>query len=341
MGCSRIKYKISLYIDHLLDEKSIKRVEAHLARCPDCRDYYKDIVEIRGYCSGLSDERVPQGFYNELQGKLYGEGEKALSRRKRRISVFIGLASVLVIAIVGISMINALGLGSMKSQSPAYDQGQSSVGVEPAAPSADRYTDSREDSMEMPSMEMGEVEPEGNAGWSSGDGDVAYDRGKEFADNSQGMIIKSAYLGVETLEFDVFISNLEGKVRVMGGYIESSNIQGVSRETKGSFSPRRANYEIRIPSNKFEQFNNEIGDLGNLITREVHGENVTGQYLDTQARGISFFLSYSPNWPDINTRAGLILFPPASNSSFSPLASTACLVLKAPWIYLSTSVNSL
>ena len=60
MGCSRIKYKISLYIDHLLDEKSIKRVEAHLARCPDCRDYYKDIVEIRGYCSGLSDERVPR-----------------------------------------------------------------------------------------------------------------------------------------------------------------------------------------------------------------------------------------------------------------------------------------
>ena len=40
-------------------------------------------------------------------------------------------------------MINALGLGSMKSQSPAYDQGQSSVGVEPAAPSADRYTDSQ------------------------------------------------------------------------------------------------------------------------------------------------------------------------------------------------------
>ena len=79
--------------------------------------------------------------------------------------------------------------------------------------------------MEMPSMEVGEVEPEGNAGWSSGDGDIAYDTGKEFADNTQGMIIKSAYLGVETLEFDVFIRNLEGKVKVLGGYIESSNIQ--------------------------------------------------------------------------------------------------------------------
>ena len=131
-------------------------------------------------------------------------------------------------------MINALGLGSMKSQSPAYDQGQSSVGVEPAAPSADRYTDSREDSMEMPSMEMGEVEPEGNAGWSSGDGDVAYDRGKEFADNSQGMIIKSAYLGVETLEFDVFISNLrEGKSygRIYRILQYSGSIQG----SKGQF----------------------------------------------------------------------------------------------------------
>ena len=44
-------------------------------------------------------------FYDSLR-KLYGEGVE--SGRKRRISVFIGLASVLVIAIVGISMINAL-----------------------------------------------------------------------------------------------------------------------------------------------------------------------------------------------------------------------------------------
>ncbi len=284
MGCSRIRYKISLYIDHQLDERDMKKVKAHLNRCPTCRDYYRDIVEIRDHCSELGTERVPVSFYDGLRRKLYGEGELKLSGRKRRISVFIGLASVLVIAIVGISMINALGLGSMKSQSPAYDQTQSSVGVEPAAPSADRYTDSREEYMEMPSMEVGEVEPEGNAGWSSGDGDIAYDTGKEFADNTQGMIIKSAYLGVETLEFDVFIRNLEGKVKVLGGYIESSNIQGVSRESKGSFTPRRANYEIRIPSNKFEQFNNEVGELGNLITKEIHGENVTGQYLDTQAR---------------------------------------------------------
>ena len=100
--------------------------------------------------------------------------------------------------------------------------------------------------MEMPSMEMGEVEPEGNAGWSSGDGDVAYDRGKEFADNSQGMIIKSAYLGVETLEFDVFISNLE-EGKSYGRIYRILQYSGVSGN-KGQFSPRRANYEIRIPA---------------------------------------------------------------------------------------------
>ena len=127
MGCSRIRYKISLYIDHQLDERDMKKVKAHLNRCPTCRDYYRDIVEIRDHCSELGTERVPVSFYDGLRRKLYGEGELKLSGRKRRISVFIGLASVLVIAIVGISMINALGLGSMKSQSPAYDQTQSSV----------------------------------------------------------------------------------------------------------------------------------------------------------------------------------------------------------------------
>ena len=134
-------------------------------------------------------------------------------------------------------MINALGLGSMKSQSPAYDQTQSSVGVEPAAPSADRYTDSREEYMEMPSMEVGRELSRRVMRDGVGDGDIAYDTGKEFADNTQGMIIKSAYLGVETLEFDVFIRNLEGKVKVLGGYIESSNIQG-NPENQRAVSPQ-------------------------------------------------------------------------------------------------------
>ena len=38
MGCSRIRYKISLYIDHQLDERDMKKVKAHLNRCPTCRD---------------------------------------------------------------------------------------------------------------------------------------------------------------------------------------------------------------------------------------------------------------------------------------------------------------
>ena len=48
-----------------------------------------------------------------------------------------------------------------------------------------------------------------------------------------------------------------------------------------SGSSRRAHFVIRIPSKKFEHFINEVGELGNLITKEIGGENVTSQYFDT------------------------------------------------------------
>ncbi|HZJ57102.1 MAG TPA: DUF4349 domain-containing protein [Clostridia bacterium] len=284
MGCKKIRYELSLYIDRRLVGRDLNKVEAHLNRCPDCREYYEDVMKIKNSCKELGTVEVPPGFHSRLSEKLYKKGENEMLGRKHRVPIFIGLASVLVVIAIGITMVNTLGLGWMKSQSPAYDLAQSQSNRQPEAPQADGYVESEEDYMEMPSMEQGEMDQKSDVGWGSDDSDISYDMGKEHISNAQRMIIKAAYLGIETLEFDVFTRNLEGKVKLMGGYIESSNIQGISKETMGSFRPRQANYEIRIPNKKFEQFNNEVGELGNLITKEISGEDVTGQYLDTQAR---------------------------------------------------------
>ena len=42
---------------------------------------------------------------------------------------------------------------------------------------------------------------------------------------------------------------------------------------------RRASYKIRIPSEKFEQFMTDIGDMGNVTISETWGEDVTEKYL--------------------------------------------------------------
>ena len=58
------------------------------------------------------------------------------------------------------------------------------------------------------------------------------------------------------------LSEIWRKSKSFGGILNPPIYRSIQR-IKGSFTPKADNYEIRIPSNKFEQFNNEVGELGN------------------------------------------------------------------------------
>ncbi len=47
---------------------------------------------------------------------------------------------------------------------------------------------------------------------------------------------------------------------------------------------RQAHYKVRIPSERFEQFITDAGELGNITRNESWGEDVSSQYFDTEAR---------------------------------------------------------
>ena len=51
--------------------------------------------------------------------------------------------------------------------------------------------------------------------------------------------------------------------------IASSNVEGRSREDARYKPLGRASYKIRIPSEKFEQFMTDIGDMGNVTISET------------------------------------------------------------------------
>lgn len=97
-------------------------------------------------------------------------------------------------------------------------------------------------------------------------------------------IIKSGYMAVETLEFDDTTNTIIRKVQQEGGFIASSNIQGVAKGDKAYKPMRTAQFKIRIPSNLFEQFMTDVGELGNVTRNENLGEDVSAQYYDTEAR---------------------------------------------------------
>jgi len=96
-------------------------------------------------------------------------------------------------------------------------------------------------------------------------------------------IVKTAYISVETLDFDKAADTITGTISSIGGYIENSNRSGVKKDENSNIK-RKAHFEIRVPSKDFEDFISKLGELGTINNEEIRGEDVTGQYYDTETR---------------------------------------------------------
>lgn len=115
---------------------------------------------------------------------------------------------------------------------------------------------------------------------STSSGGYASDDGGTSADLENRKVILSANLEMETTEFDASITLLEQRVAEMGGWIESSELQGSSRYD----SSRYAWYTLRIPAEKLTTFLNGAGEIGNVLYSKRGSEEVTEQYYDVEAR---------------------------------------------------------
>lgn len=186
----------------------------------------------------------------------------------KKLSLF--LVSLIVIA----SML----VGCAGSMSPAEDQapGENSGGYyEGGAPAAPAPADMPEE----PAPEPDRADGEGFM--------PSMDDSEQVTDIAEQMgskIIKSGYISVETLDFVETTSAITRRVQQVGGFVASSNVQGWSREDARYKPNRRANYRLRIPSDKFEQFMTDVGNLGNVTQSENWGEDISGKYFDTEAR---------------------------------------------------------
>lgn len=103
-------------------------------------------------------------------------------------------------------------------------------------------------------------------------------------------LIKTADLQLETKKFDKSISSLEKSVSSFGGYIESNHINGTSIVDKYNennteqYPSRNASYTLRIPTTKLDAFLNNLNNIGNVISKTISTEDISNQYIDTEAR---------------------------------------------------------
>ena len=115
--------------------------------------------------------------------------------------------------------------------------------------------------------------------------DMEYGGGTAYADNggssaySEGRkMIRTASLELETTEFEESVTALADLTERFEGYFESSSIGN-----RGS-GYRWADYTVRVPAARYQEFLNQAGALCHETWRSTSEEDVSEAYYDTEGR---------------------------------------------------------
>ncbi|MGI6265415.1 MAG: DUF4349 domain-containing protein, partial [Acutalibacteraceae bacterium] len=133
---------------------------------------------------------------------------------------------------------------------------------------SDLYSDKSNASLPSSSEYDGEAFHESNAS-SESNGAIAASRRK---------IIVSAEYTLETDDLDKTVGKLEQAVAKVGGYYQSSDIEGSTASNGSGY------FVVRIPTDRLNEFTDGIGEMAHVVSRSRSGEDVTDQYFDTETR---------------------------------------------------------
>lgn len=124
-------------------------------------------------------------------------------------------------------------------------------------------------------------------GFDSGSGQAEEVEVTEGGAQSSRKLIRTVNLNVETNDFDSVTATVPTRVNALGGYIESSSVDGST-----TYSGRSADYTIRIPAAKADGFIATIGDSSNITHQTESMEDVTLKYVDIKSRKGSLQVEY-------------------------------------------------
>ena len=89
-------------------------------------------------------------------------------------------------------------------------------------------------------------------------------------------------MNVETEDLDALMTDLDQKIKALGGYVEDQNIHNGSSYATRRY--RNANLTVRIPDEKVDQFTDEISGLANVVNQNLRREDITLKYVSTSSR---------------------------------------------------------
>ena len=109
-------------------------------------------------------------------------------------------------------------------------------------------------------------------------------------------LIRTVRLNVETDTFDDLLNGLQNQITALGGYVEQSDISGVSLTYRNEPGNRYASITARVPNSRLNQFVSIVEENGNVIDKSESTEDVTLRYSDLESRKKSLTIEQERIW---------------------------------------------
>ncbi|MBN2899595.1 MAG: DUF4349 domain-containing protein [Clostridia bacterium] len=316
MNCERYEELIHLYVDHRLNKKETDELLSHMATCKHCQETYEEISALKELLGGMQMKELPKGFKEDLRMKLVetsleSEGtwfEKfkngAWRAPKMKMAVSIGAVAIAAILVLGnnglVPSMNqlkqtdyemaydeameetadfALAEPMMATESMAMNESVAEMPPEGAALKAVRSAGGEMATYGVASVETADVE----ASMDDGGGGAEVTQQSE-ADFTGRLIIKTANVSMDVVSYDETSATISRMVEEMGGYISDTSSYYYLYDRYDDTKNKKSGYmSLRIPYQFFDQFVNQMGDLGDVTNFSSSASDITKEYRDTTA----------------------------------------------------------
>ncbi len=94
-------------------------------------------------------------------------------------------------------------------------------------------------------------------------------------------LIRTGKIELRTKTYDADFDKITSRIGNLGGYIERSNESG-TKPTQDNPNGRSANILARVPKASFDPFLSELGKIGEMVSRNVDSQDISGVYSDTE-----------------------------------------------------------
>ncbi len=140
----------------------------------------------------------------------------------------------------------------------------------------DEYTSAEEDSMVA-------VEMEEAAGSSDEWGIADLEGGNVVLPETSQKLVYSSEFAIDTSDFEGDYKKIKDLLAASGGYTESESTYGQEPTTQNA-SGRSSSFVLRVPVENYENFIDGISGIGELESKNLYTQDISGNYYDNEAR---------------------------------------------------------